>query len=179
MANGGIHDQIGHGFARYSVTADWNLPHFEKMLYDQAQLLSVYIDSYQLTGDKLYLNTAVDIADYLTEDALHREGGGYYSSEDADSYYRPGDSDKREGAFYVWTRKEFDQILGKPAADIAAKYWNVKKHGNVDSERDAHDEFLDQACPRFIHCNKPILTVIERIVRGLYTCPACRPLQAS
>lgn len=144
MARGGIHDQIGHGFARYSVTADWSLPHFEKMLYDQAQLISAYLDAWLLTGDKEMLEAAIDCGDYMVFDALRREGGGFYSSEDADSYYRPSDTEKREGAFYVWTRKEFDQILGEKAADIAARYWNVKGNGNVDRARDVHDEFINQ-----------------------------------
>ncbi|KAI5800275.1 hypothetical protein DFH27DRAFT_482843 [Peziza echinospora] len=144
MAKGGIHDHIGHGFARYSVTADWSLPHFEKMLYDQAQLLGVYLDAYLATKDTEMLNVVYDIADYICADALKRPGGGFYSSEDADSFYRRTDSEKREGAFYVWTRKEFDTILGEQDAAICAKYWGVQDHGNVDPEHDPHDDFINQ-----------------------------------
>lgn len=144
MADGGIHDHIGHGFARYSVTADWSLPHFEKMLYDNAQLISAYLDAYLVTKDKTYLDACIDCGDYMVFDALHREGGGFYSSEDADSFYKKTDTEKREGAFYVWTRKEFDSILGPQNAEIASKYWNVRKNGNVDRSRDAHDEFINQ-----------------------------------
>jgi uncharacterized protein YyaL (SSP411 family) len=95
MARGGIHDQIGRGFSRYSVTADWSLPHFEKMLYDNAQLLGVYLDAYLVTGDSYLLETAISTADYLCDDALKNPAGGFYSSEGADSLYRRTDSEKR------------------------------------------------------------------------------------
>lgn len=95
MADGGIHDQIGHGFARYSVTADWSLPHFEKMLYDNAQLLGIYLDAWMVTKDQKMLDTATGIANYLCDDALANKDGGFFSSEGADSLYRKGDSDKR------------------------------------------------------------------------------------
>ncbi|KAI9671160.1 MAG: hypothetical protein M1817_003667 [Caeruleum heppii] len=144
MTRGGIHDHIGHGFARYSVTKDWSLPHFEKMLYDQAQLLSVYLDAYLISKDPEMLGTVYDIADYLTLDALAAPNGGFYSAEDADSYFRNGDIEKREGAFYVWTRKEFDSVLGDQDSEVCAKFWNVHRHGNVAPENDAHDEFMSQ-----------------------------------
>lgn len=143
MARGGIHDQIGHGFARYSVTADWSLPHFEKMLYDNAQLLAIYLDAFLSSSDPEILGVVYDLAAYLTED-LAAHNGGFYSSEDADSFYRKGDTEKREGAFYVWTRREFEEILGSHAASICAAFWGVQEHGNVDSENDAHDELLNK-----------------------------------
>lgn len=95
MAKGGIRDQVGHGFHRYSVTADWSLPHFEKMLYDNAQLLSVYLDAWLVSGDKEILDTAIDVADYLCGDILKNPDGGFFSSEGADSLYRKSDADKR------------------------------------------------------------------------------------
>jgi len=95
MSRGGIHDHVGHGFARYSVTPDWSLPHFEKMLYDNAQLLAVYLEAYLVSNDTAMLDTAIDCADYLCHDALHHEGGGFYSSEDADSYHRKNDTEKK------------------------------------------------------------------------------------
>ncbi|KAI9846201.1 MAG: hypothetical protein M1837_004315 [Sclerophora amabilis] len=144
MTRGGIHDHIGHGFSRYSVTADWSLPHFEKMLYDQAQLLSAYLDAFSISHDPEMLGAVYDLADYLTTDALAAPQGGFFSAEDADSYYRSSDSEKREGAFYVWTRKEFDAVLGEPGAEICARFWNVKRDGNVAPENDAHDEFMSQ-----------------------------------
>lgn len=144
MARGGIHDQIGHGFARYSVTADWSLPHFEKMLYDNAQLLHAYLDGFLASSDPEMLGVVYDLATYLTADALAAPNGGFYSSEDADSFYRKGDSEKREGAFYVWTRRELDGILDQHAASICAAFWGISSHGNVLPENDAHDEFINQ-----------------------------------
>ncbi|KAJ6262183.1 hypothetical protein Dda_2988 [Drechslerella dactyloides] len=144
MNRGGLHDHIGNGFARYSVTEDWSLPHFEKMLYDNAQLVSVYLDAYLLTRDQELLDGALDAADYLCFGPLSHKDGGFYSSEDADSYARKGDTEKREGAFYVWDRKEFTKILGEQDADICAKYWDVRTDGNVDPKKDIHDEFLHQ-----------------------------------
>ncbi|KAJ8115685.1 hypothetical protein OPT61_g2717 [Boeremia exigua] len=144
MNRGGIHDQIGNGFARYSVTRDWSLPHFEKMLYDQAQLLPVYLDAYLTTKSPEHLSAVHDIATYLTSPPLHSQSGGFFSSEDADSLYRPSDKEKREGAFYVWTLNEFQDILGERDAEILARYYNVKDEGNVAPEHDAHDELINQ-----------------------------------
>lgn len=144
MNKGGIHDQIGNGFARYSVTKDWSLPHFEKMLYDQAQLLSVYLDAYLATKSPDHLSAVHDIATYLTSSPMHAEHGGFYTSEDADSLYRPTDKEKREGAFYVWTLREFQDILGERDAGILARYYNVRDEGNVAPENDAHDELINQ-----------------------------------
>ncbi|KAH7089482.1 hypothetical protein FB567DRAFT_559021 [Paraphoma chrysanthemicola] len=144
MNKGGIHDQIGNGFARYSVTKDWSLPHFEKMLYDQAQLLPVYLDAYLTTKRADLLDAVHDIATYLTSAPMHAEAGGFFSSEDADSLYRPNDKEKREGAFYVWTLKEFQEILGDRDAEILARYYNVRDEGNVAPENDAHDELINQ-----------------------------------
>ncbi|RDW62105.1 hypothetical protein BP6252_11538 [Coleophoma cylindrospora] len=143
MARGGIHDHVGNGFARYSVTKDWSLPHFEKMLYDNAQLLHVYLDGWLLCRDAELLGVVYDLCTYLTTSLAHPEGG-FYSSEDADSYYRKGDSEKREGAFYVWTKREFENILGREVEPILSAFFNVSSHGNVEPENDAHDEFLDQ-----------------------------------
>lgn len=143
MARGGIHDHIGEGFARYSVTADWSLPHFEKMLYDNAQLLHIYLDSFLLSRDHEMLGVVYDIATYLTTILAHSEGG-FYSSEDADSLYRPHDTEKREGAYYVWTHREFESLLGNESASILGAFFNVSPHGNVEKENDPHDEFIDQ-----------------------------------
>ncbi|KAK2791869.1 hypothetical protein FQN52_004310 [Onygenales sp. PD_12] len=144
MVRGGIHDQIGHGFARYSVTADWSLPHFEKMLYDQAQLLEVYTDAFDAAHDPEILGAVYDIATYITSPPILSPTGGFYSSEDADSLPSPNDTEKREGAFYVWTLKEFKQILGQRDADVCARHWGVLSDGNVARGHDPHDEFINQ-----------------------------------
>ncbi|PQE33622.1 DUF255 domain protein [Rutstroemia sp. NJR-2017a WRK4] len=143
MARGGIHDHIGNGFARYSVTANWSLPHFEKMLYDNAQLLHIYLDAFLLSRDPEFLGVVYDIATYLTTSLAHSEGG-FFSSEDADSYYKKGDAEKREGAYYVWTKREFENILGPQAEPVLSAFFNVTGHGNVEPDNDPHDEFIDQ-----------------------------------
>jgi uncharacterized protein YyaL (SSP411 family) len=115
-----------------------------RRLYDQAQLLPVYLDAYLLTRSSDHLSAVHDIATYLTSPPMHSASGGFFSAEDADSLYRPTDKEKREGAFYVWTLKEFQSILGDRDADILARYYNVKDEGNVSPEHDAHDELIDQ-----------------------------------
>ncbi|EEH08277.1 DUF255 domain-containing protein [Histoplasma capsulatum G186AR] len=144
ISRGGIHDHIGHGFARYSVTTDWSLPHFEKMLYDQAQLLGVYTDAFDSAHDPELLGAMYDIAAYITSPPVLSPTGGFHSSEDADSLPTPSDTDKREGAFYVWTHKEFKQILGQRDADVCARHWGVLPDGNVERVNDPHDEFINQ-----------------------------------
>ena len=144
MARGGIRDHIGYGFARYSVTMDWSLPHFEKMLYDQGLLLDSYVDAFFLTNDPELLSCVHDIATYLTSPPIQRAGGGFFSSENADSAPSRAEPEKREGAFYVWTLKTLKTVLGPRVADIVARFYNVKADGNVSREHDPHDDFLDQ-----------------------------------
>ncbi|MCJ1433867.1 hypothetical protein MMC27_003232 [Xylographa pallens] len=144
MARGGIRDQIGYGFARYSVTDDWSLPHFEKMLYDQAQLLDVYLDAFLLTHDPEMLGAVCDIATYLTSPPIAAPHGGFFSAEDADSYPTHTDQEKREGAYYVWTLKELQSVLGERHADVCAHFYGVQADGNVAPEHDPHDDFISQ-----------------------------------
>lgn len=144
MARGGVRDQVGYGFSRYSVTSDWSLPHFEKMLYDQAQLLDVYLDAFLITHDSEMLGAVYDIATYLTSPPISAPGGGFYCAEDADSYPTKADTEKREGAFYVWSLKEFQNVLGDRDADICARFYGVTADGNVAKENDPHDEFISQ-----------------------------------
>ena len=106
MAKGGIDDQLGGGFHRYSVDERWFVPHFEKMLYDQAQLATSYLEAFQITGDPLYAATARRILDYVLRDMTAPEGG-FYSAEDADSVIDPAQPEvKGEGAFYIWSAAE-------------------------------------------------------------------------
>ena len=144
MARGGIRDQIGYGFARYSVTKDWSLPHFEKMLYDQAQLLDVYLDAFLKTRGPEMLGAVYDIATYLTSPPMGASTGGFFSAEDADSYPSKSDTEKREGAYYVWSLKEFHDILGEKDGEICARFYGVSADGNVASQNDPHDEFISQ-----------------------------------
>ena len=142
MAKGGIKDQVGHGFARYSVTRDWSLQHFEKMLYDNAQLLPLYLDAYLLTKSPLMLDTVHDIATYLTTAPMVSTLGGIHASEDADSLPTAIDKHKREGAYYVWTMDEFKDILSEEEAKVCSRYWNVLPKGNVDRRFDHQGELI-------------------------------------
>ncbi|OTB15412.1 hypothetical protein K445DRAFT_318257 [Daldinia sp. EC12] len=148
IANGAVHDHIGGGFHRYSVTRDWSLPAFEKMLIDNALLLGLFLDAWLLSGgtkDGEFADVVTEVADYIISDRMLSPKGGFFTSEAADSYNRKGDKVMQNGAYYLWTRKEFDAIVGdEQDSAIAAAYWNVQEHGNVDREYDPHDEFLNQ-----------------------------------
>ena len=117
MARGGIYDQICGGFHRYSTDAKWHIPHFEKMLYDNAQLLTNYLDAFLISRDDFFARVAREIADYVLRDMTHPPGG-FYSAEDADSLpagtksgpKTPSVAKKAEGAFYVWEQKDHDRI---------------------------------------------------------------------
>jgi uncharacterized protein len=130
MANGGIYDQLGGGFARYSVDAYWLVPHFEKMLYDNALLSRLYLETYQATGDNFYRRIAEETLDYVLRDMTSEEGG-FYSAEDADS-------EGVEGKFYVWTPEELGSVLDPEEAEFAARYWDVTERGNFESKNILH-----------------------------------------
>jgi hypothetical protein len=139
MADGGMHDQLGGGFHRYSVDERWFVPHFEKMLYDQAQLAVSYIEAYQITHDLFYAGIARATLDYVLRDMTHPDGG-FYSAEDADSVIDRAQPDvKGEGAFYLWTAHELDQLLGEQMAKMFSFRYGVEPNGNV--HHDPHGEF--------------------------------------
>ena len=125
MALGGIYDQLGGGFARYSVDAQWHVPHFEKMLYDNAQLLSLYTEAYQYSGKVIFKEVAEETIQWLERDMTSPEGL-FYSALDADS-------EGIEGKYYVWDLQEFEQILGEDAA-LMADYFTVTTAGNWEEE---------------------------------------------
>ncbi|MQL79252.1 hypothetical protein Taro_011689 [Colocasia esculenta] len=141
MARGGIHDHIGGGFHRYSVDECWHVPHFEKMLYDQAQLANVYLDAFLISKNTFYSSMARDILDYVCRDLIGPTGE-IYSAEDADSAEYEGASRKKEGAFYVWTAEEIEETAGD-SSHIFKDHYYVKSSGNCDLSRmsDPHDEF--------------------------------------
>jgi len=122
MAQGGIYDQLGGGFARYSMDTEWFAPHFEKMLYDNAQLVSLYSKAYKVTGNKEYENVVRETLQFV-ERELSDENGGFYSSLNADS-------EGIEGKFYVWTSEEIDKILNSEEADWLKDFYGIKKTGN-------------------------------------------------
>ncbi len=129
MAAGGIYDHMGGGFARYSVDRAWQVPHFEKMLYDQASLLRLYLHAWQLTGDDRWLQVVEETATYVLRD-LRQEGGGIHSAEDADS-------EGEEGRFYLWTEAEFRDLLGDGWQE-AASWYGVTPDGNFEGRSILH-----------------------------------------
>jgi uncharacterized protein YyaL (SSP411 family) len=141
MAAGGMHDHLGGGFHRYSVDSYWHVPHFEKMLYDQAQLAVAYLEAFQITREALFEEVARDTLDYVRRDMTAKEGG-FFSAEDADSEIPGGlpQKKKAEGAFYVWAKEEIDAALGS-SAEIFNFHYGVKAGGNVSPGADPHAEF--------------------------------------
>jgi hypothetical protein len=129
MAAGGIYDHIGGGFHRYSVDRQWRVPHFEKMLYDQAQIVSAYVELYQATRNALYSRIIRETCDYVLRDLTHPEGG-FYSAEDADSLKLEDPGETGEGAFYVWTKVEINRILGSDS-ELFAFAHGIEEGGNA------------------------------------------------
>jgi len=139
MVRGGIHDQLGGGFHRYSTGATWLVPHFEKMLYDQAQLAITYAEAYQITHDRLYADTTRNILDFVLRE-MQQPRGGFASAEDADSQLASGKPDTSEGAFYVWSTKEIESVLDKQDAEIFGYAYGVEIAGNMPSNQDVRGE---------------------------------------
>uniref|UniRef100_UPI00358EC788 spermatogenesis-associated protein 20 isoform X1 n=2 Tax=Myxine glutinosa TaxID=7769 RepID=UPI00358EC788 len=152
MAHGGMRDHVGQGFHRYSTDGLWHVPHFEKMLYDQAQLAVAYAHAFQITRDEFYANVAQDVLLYMGRELLNEEGG-FYSAEDADSLPSPDAKEKKEGAFYVWTEAKIRELLGESLAestegatlaDVFIYHYWVKENGNVNSAQDPYGELAGQ-----------------------------------
>ncbi len=185
MARGGIWDHLGGGFHRYSVDAQWHVPHFEKMLYDQAQLATIYLEAAQLTGEAGFADVARDTLEYVLLDLTDPVTGGFYSAEDADSLVSEGGSAKAEGAFYVWTDVELRARLGDDY-EVFADHYGVRSAGNA---QDPHGELLGKNVlhqarsvaetakiheldpealgGRLAHCRKTLLVVRRRRPRPL------------
>jgi len=154
MAMGGMHDHLGGGFHRYSVDRYWRISHFEKMLYDQAQLVHSYLDAWQITGDAFFSDVARDICEYVLRDMTHPEGG-FFSAEDADS-------EGEEGKFYVWTLAEIEEVLGEDAAAFA-KYFGITKEGNFEQDKNV----LYIAEPSTTSLNAKLLKIRTKRIRPL------------
>ncbi|MGI8966395.1 MAG: thioredoxin domain-containing protein [Limisphaerales bacterium] len=142
MAAGGIYDQLGGGFSRYSVDAEWLVPHFEKMLYDNAQLVNLYLDAFLVSGEKKYAEVARDIIRYVLRDMTHREGG-FFSAEDADS-------EGKEGKFYCWTQMELSKLLTVEEFNVATNYFGITRDGN----------FVDHSDPNPLP-NQNVLSIVQ------------------
>ncbi len=124
MAAGGLHDQLGGGFARYAVDAEWLVPHFEKMLYDNAQLVQLYLDAWLSSGDPRHAAVVRSTVEYVRRDMTH-PAGGFYSAEDADS-------EGQEGKFYCWTLAELKEVLAPEELQVATRYFGLTEQGNFE-----------------------------------------------
>jgi len=184
MAKGGMRDQLGGGFHRYSVDDRWFVPHFEKMLYDQAQLATSYLEAFQVTGDPLNAGTARSVLDYVLRDMTGPEGG-FYSAEDADSAADPARPEvKSEGAFYIWSAAETRALVGAPAADWFAYRYGIEEAGNVSS--DPHGEFggrnilyqahtIEETARKFGREVDEVRTALAQAARVLLEARSARP----
>jgi len=149
MDKGGIHDHVSQGFARYSTDRNWHVPHFEKMLYDQAQLVMAYTAAAQLTGSSRFKEVVADIVTYVSRDLTH-PSGGFYSAEDADSLPNAGSSQKLEGAFCVWSWAEVEELLGAEEVEghtlaaLVQHEFHMEEDGNVGPAGDPHGELQGQ-----------------------------------
>ena len=127
MARGGMYDQLGGGFHRYSTDAHWLVPHFEKMLYDNAQLVVAYFEAYQATQKPFYRDIATETLDYVLREMYDAENGGFYSTQDADS-------EGVEGKFFVWEPNDVEDIIGEENAEIFCEYYDITPQGNFEGE---------------------------------------------
>lgn len=139
MSQSGMYDHLGGGFHRYATDRYWQIPHFEKMLYDQAMLVRIYTEAYQATHNFHFKDVARQTCDYVLTDLMD-SAGGFYSAEDADSVN--GQGDMKEGAYYVWTENEIRQVLNAEEFDLFADYFSIRTSGNVHS--DPHQEFIEK-----------------------------------
>jgi uncharacterized protein YyaL (SSP411 family) len=186
MAMGGMRDHIGGGFHRYSVDAEWRVPHFEKMLYDQAQLTLAYLEAAQATGDDFYATVAEDTLAYVMRD-LTDARGGFYSAEDADSvppeHAANPDAHKSEGAFYIWSDTEIEEILGDDAV-IARRRFGIEANGNAP--HDPQGEFrgrnllyisepVDDIAVRTGKRPEEVIAALGRVQEKLFAARAHRP----
>jgi uncharacterized protein YyaL (SSP411 family) len=158
MNAGGIHDQLGGGFARYAVDAEWLVPHFEKMLYDNAQLAQLYLDAFLVSGDARQAEVVRDILNYVLRDMTH-PGGGFFSAEDADS-------EGHEGKFYCWTHDELAKLLSPEEFIVAANFFGITKAGNfVDHSHPAPlagQNILSLANPNVPTADQPLLAAAKK-----------------
>src|SRR5688572_21442147 len=163
MALGGMRDHLGGGFHRYSVDADWRVPHFEKMLYDQAQLALAYVEAAQVSGDTFFADVAIDTLDYVRRD-LADPGGAFYSAEDADSappeLPSSAAAHKMEGAFYIWTDEEIQEVLGADAEMFRERY-GVRPEGNAPF--DPQNEFTNK---NLLYTARPIEEIASATSRS-------------
>ena len=158
MARGGIYDQLGGGFHRYSVDERWLIPHFEKMLYDNAQLVPLYLAAYQLTGDAFFARIARETLDYVTREMRHASGG-FYATQDADS-------EGEEGKFFLWDPDEVRRVLDAETAEIVCRYWDISAAGNFEGRSILHVTLEVAQLARLFHRTVPELEELLATARA-------------
>ena len=155
MARGGIYDQVGGGFHRYSVDERWLVPHFEKMLYDNAQLVPLYLAAYQLSGDRFFADIARDTLTYVCRE-MRDPAGGFYSTQDADS-------EGAEGRFFLWDPAEVRQVVGDEVAEIACRNWDISEPGNFEGRNILHVVAEPEQLAKMFHRS---VDAIEQLLKG-------------
>jgi uncharacterized protein YyaL (SSP411 family) len=167
MAAGGIHDQLGGGFHRYSTDERWLVPHFEKMLYDNALLARTYLAAWQVTGEPRYRRVCEQTLDYVLREMAGPEGG-FAATQDADS-------EGEEGLFYVWTPAQLQDALGEPDAAVVGSVWGVSDRGNFEGRNILHvDRSAEDVAAERSIAVEDVRAILERARQRLYTVRAQR-----
>jgi uncharacterized protein YyaL (SSP411 family) len=185
MQDGGIHDPLAGGFHRYAVDQEWRVPHFEKMLYDQALLTVAYLETFQATKDQTLLTTANRTLDYVLNH-LTSPDGGFYSAEDAESLPHKEAKTKEEGSYYIWTAEKIKETLNDGDYDIFAQAYGVEENGNVSFQNDPRGELknqnvlyqkssTDQLAQKFESRESEIRSSLDRSLRSLHEARQQRP----
>lgn len=169
IAGGGIHDHVGAGFYRYAVDAGWRVPHFEKMLYDQAQLALSYAEAYQVTHDRFYAGVARDTLDYMLQNMQAPEGA-FYSAQDADSLVEHGKTEIGEGVFYLWSAEAIQQVLGQESAAVFTFYYGLEAPGILYV-----DHSLAETAARFKKPGREITALLSAARKKMFEVRSRRP----
>ena len=161
MAEGGVYDHLGGGFHRYSVDERWLVPHFEKMLYDNALLTRLYVETYQVTQDPFFRQVVEEILAYVEREMLH-PGGGFYSTQDADS-------EGQEGKFFIWSRDEVMRVLGDEVGEIFCRYYDVTDVGNFEHHNILHPMLTREQLAKLFHRDEEEVThLLDEAKRKLF-----------
>jgi len=158
MAQGGIYDHLGGGFHRYSVDEKWLVPHFEKMLYDNAQLVRIYAQVYSVTGEPLFKQVVDETMNYLMREMLHTEGG-FYSTQDADS-------EGEEGKFFVWSETEITRIVGEESSEIFCRIYDVSEEGNFEENNILHPILTLEQASKFFRRDLREIESLVSVAKG-------------
>ena len=158
MARGGIYDHLGGGFHRYSVDEKWLVPHFEKMLYDNAQLVRIYAQVYSVTGEPLFKQVVDETMNYLMREMLHTEGG-FYSTQDADS-------EGEEGKFFVWSETEITRIVGEESSEIFCRIYDVSEEGNFEENNILHPILTLEQASKFFRRDLREIESLVSVAKG-------------